>query len=486
MTAAAPQIEFPLKSFFIDLFGERVYTVGGPVRDALLYGRVDPAKEIDLLVVEKSYEEVESALSPHGKTNTVGKSFAVVKFSRADAHFDISVPRRDRRLSATEHGHRNFAVDSGPHVPLADDLSRRDFTCNSIALRLCDNQLVDPFHGREAIASRRLIMTGPESFADDPLRVLRAARFASRHDFVVDPEIYRVAKPVRLDELSVERVADELVRLLLESPRPSRGLDEYLRLGVLEKLFPELYALSLTIQDAHFHPESDEQGHHTVLAHTLIAVDLAQKLAQQRALDEERRLALLLAALLHDCGKPATTRWEFKKERMTVTSALHDSQGARIAAGLLERLRVETLRHFPLRRVILLLVANHHRIYELWRHRSEINFKAVARLVKEMEGEEQLLLLLDVADRLSREPRPLEIEGEDEIETWFRARQQEYRISCESIRPLVLGRDLIPLGVAPGPEMGRLLKQLYEQQLDGEFHNRAEGVELARRLVSNP
>ena len=117
-------------------------------------------------------------------------------------------------------------------------------------------------------------MTGPESFFDDPLRILRAARFASVHRFAVDPEIYRKSKEVVLAELSVERVVDELFRLLLESERPSRGLDEYVKLSVLEKLYPELYPLTLTIQDSRFHPEKDDQDHHTVWAHTLIAVDI--------------------------------------------------------------------------------------------------------------------------------------------------------------------------------------------------------------------
>ena len=125
-------------------------------------------------------------------------------------------------------------------------------------------------------------MTSPASFSDDPLRVLRAARFASVHRFAVDKAIYAKARKVPLGELSAERVADELFRLLLESPRPSLGLQEYHRLTVLDKLFPELARLAVTIQDAIFHPEKDEQGHHSVWAHTLITVDIAARLARSR------------------------------------------------------------------------------------------------------------------------------------------------------------------------------------------------------------
>jgi tRNA nucleotidyltransferase/poly(A) polymerase len=474
------QIPFPQKSFFVSVFGDDVYVVGGTVRDRLLY-RKAAGPDIDLLVTGRTYDEITARLAGLGKTDTVGKSFAVVKFTRAGRTFDIAVPRRDQKRSEEAHGHKNFLVQSGPQVTLAEDLGRRDFTCNSIAVRLRDGRVVDPLGGLQAIAARRLVMTSPASFSDDPLRVLRAARFASVHGFSVDKAIYAKARKVPLGELSAERVAEELFRLLLESPRPSLGLREYFRLTVLEKLFPELSALALTIQDAEFHPEKDEQGHHSVLAHTLIALDIARKLARRQRLDEERTLALLLATLLHDCGKAATTAWEFKRGRMTVTSAFHDSRGVQLAGGVLDRLRVDTRQGFPLRKIVLKLVQHHHRVYELYRNRGAITFRAIARAVKDMEGEDRLLLLLDFADRRSREADPLGFRGLDAISRWFGRKKEEYRISRDSIRPLILGRDLIALGVPPGRQMGLHLKKLYELQLDGAFRSREQGLELFRR-----
>jgi tRNA nucleotidyltransferase (CCA-adding enzyme) len=295
---------------------------------------------------------------------------------------------------------------------------------------------------------------------------------------------------VPLAELSAERIVDELFRLLLESPRPSAGLQEYFRLAVLEKLFPELAALALTIQDAYFHPEQDEQGHHSVWAHTLITVDIVKKLASQYRLDQERSLTLLLAALLHDCGKANTTAWEFKRGRMTVTSAFHDSQGSQKADAFLARLRVETRQNFPLKKTILRLVQQHHRIYELYRNREEITFKAIARAVKDMDGEDLLLLLLDFADRRSREKDPLNFKKLDEIAIWFSQKKEEYQISRETIQPLIQGRDLIALGVAPGRQMGIHLKKLYDLQLDGIFHSRAQGLIIfkntQKKKPSNP
>ncbi len=482
-TPKIKSFDFPQKSFFIEMFKDKVFLVGGIIRDFLLYGPTCE-KDIDLVVTGHTYEEIETMLKPHGKTNTVGKSFAVVKFTRDNRVFDIAIPRRDVKRDAESHCHKNFIVDSGPHVTLEDDLRRRDFTCNSIALRLVDGMPVDPFDGIGAIGEKKIFMTGPETFFDDPLRILRGARFASVHGFTVDPEIYRQSREVTLAELSKERVVEELFRLLLESHLPSLGLAEYWRLTVLEKLFPRLYALSLTIQDAIFHPETDEFGHHTVWGHTLIAVDIAAELARRFLLDNEQTLALLLGTLFHDVGKPATTRWEFKRGRMTVTSILHDSRGVEIAGDILSDLRVETRNNFPIKDVVLKMIKYHHRIYELYRNREDLGFKAIARLVRDMGEHDLLLLLLDVADRRSREPDPLELPEQDEVVAWYLKQKEIYNISHETIKPLVMGRHLIAEGFAPGKQMGEYLDRLYERQLDGDFGTLEEGLEIFRKEVA--
>jgi len=480
------KLQFPMKDFFVATFADRVYVVGGTVRDFVLYGRMNKDQDVDLLVCGGTYEEIAARLEPHGKTDTVGKSFAVLKFTKAGKTFDIAVPRRDQKKDGLAHGHKNFRIEAGPQVTLEEDLGRRDFTCNSIAVRLKDGAVIDPHQGLQAIAEKRIVMTSPASFSDDPLRILRAARFAGVHGFAVDKAIYLKAKKVTLGELSAERVVDELFRLLLESPQPSVGLQEYFRLTVLEKLFPELAALTLTIQDAYFHPEQDEQGHHSVWAHTLITVDIVKKLTARYGLDEERSLTLLLAALLHDCGKAGTTNWEFKRGRMTVTSVFHDSQGCRKVEALLQRLRIETRQNFPVKKTVLRLVQQHHRIYELYRNRDAITFKAIARAVKDMEGEDQLLLLLDFADRRSREAEPLASIKLDEIALWFSRKKEEYRISRDTIQPLIQGRDLIAFGVAPGRQMGVHLKKLYDLQLDGAFRTRAQGLKIFKTSQKKP
>jgi len=479
-----PGIDFPHRGLFTQLFGDSVFLVGGTVRDFLLTGVCRGVRDIDLIVTGRDYGEIEATLGPHGRTGTVGRSFAVVKFTVDGKTYDVSVPRRDIRRDRDSHSHRNFDIQAGPEISLEEDLSRRDFTCNSIALRLRDNELVDPFNGRDDLSRRKIVMTGPDTFADDPLRILRCARFAAVLGFGVDPEITSLASSIPLGELSRERIQEELYRLLLESHRPSEGLDQYFRLSVLKQLFPELDRLTLTIQDAEFHPECDGQGHHTVWAHTCITVDAARRCARLFDLPEAESLALLLGALLHDLGKAETTSWEFKRGRMTVTSPMHDSRGVELAAAFLEKLNIETRHGFPLKRVVLDLIRNHHRIFDLYRNRAEIGFKAVARLVKDMSGEDLLLSLLDFADRRSREPDPLGFSEPDEIFHWFRERKREYNLNSETIRPLIMGRHLIALGIPAGPVMGKWLDTLYERQLNGEFSSVKEGLRLFHEIKS--
>lgn len=479
-------LDFPLKDFFINVFNDKIYLVGGTIRDYLLYNKISGNRDIDLVVIDHTYEEIEKKLEKFGKTNTVGKSFAVVKFSKDNSTFDISVPRKDIKKDPNTHGHKNFIIEYGPHIKLEEDLKRRDFTCNSIAMRLIDNEILDPFKGIGSIKRKRLRMSGPETFTDDPLRVLRAARFASVHRFSIDKQVYMSSKGVRLGELSKERITEELFRLLLESETPSVGLNEYFKLTVLEKLFPPLYRLTLTIQDSIFHPEKDEFGHHTVWCHTLITIDIAKKLCITFELDEEQTLALLLAVLFHDVGKAETTKWEFKRGRMTITSMFHDSRGVEITDQILTDLKIETRKNFPLKQTILNLIKYHHRIYDLYRNRHEIGFKAIARLVKDLENQDFLLLLLDFADRRSREPDPLNFRELDEIVKWYLERKEEYNINKETIQPIIMGRDLLKLGIEPGVRMGEYLNHLYEWQLDGKFASKEEGLKLFEKIKKKP
>ena len=228
-------------------------------------------------------------------------------------------------------------------------------------------------------------------------------------------------------------------------------------------------------------PERDAFGHHTVWAHIKLSVDQAATLAKISGLPDPKRLALLLAALYHDLGKATTTRWEFKRGRMTLTSVGHDVQSERAARRVLVRFKVQTWGGYPIGRVVPLLIRAHHRAGELWSNRAEVTKKAFNRLAAEVQGEIDLLILLDAADRAGRRTRL--VRGLDRQACWLVRKFAELQVNRETIKPLIMGRDLLRLGVAPGPGMGRLLKRLYKIQLDNGFETKAEGLRKARALV---
>ncbi len=469
---------FPHKALFVRLFGRDVYAVGGFVRD-LVMGR--PSGEVDILVARHPLDDIIRKISPHGSVDLVGKSFGIIKFTTGGRTYDIAMPRKDIAKAQPARRHQDFEVDFDPALPVEKDLERRDFRCNSMALRLRDGALVDPFGGLADIRDQRIRLTNPEAFPEDPLRVLRVARFSSQLKFTVDPAIYEVAKDIDLHGLSLERINEELFKILLSSERPGDGLEELFRLGALKQLFPELYRLTLAIQDAVFHPEKDAFGHHTVWRHTELTVDQAAALARVAGFDQGKKLCLLLAALYHDVGKPATAQWEYKRGRMAITNNGHDIQSEKITRKAFARFRIFSWNGYPLRKTVPVLIRTHHRLSELWQNRREVTKKAYNRLAAEVGGEIELLIYLDAADRAGRRTklvRGLDGQGQRLVRKF-----EELHVSRETIAPLIMGRDLIKLGVEPGPGMGKLLKRLYSLQLDNAFDTRVQGLKAAEKLV---
>lgn len=474
------KLDFDLadRAFFVRLFGGDVYAVGGFVRDLI---RGHPSPDVDILVARHELGAIVRKLEKHGRVNLVGKSFGIVKFTLRGKTYDVALPRTDLARGEGVRGHKDILVSADPGLPVEKDLERRDFRTNSMALRLKDGLLIDPFEGRADTLAGKIRLTNPAAFPEDPLRVVRVARFASVLGFKVDPAIYPAARAVDLSSLSVERVNEEMFKVLLGSPRPSVGLEEMFRLGVLDQWFPELQALALVIQDSVFHPEKDTFGHHTVWAHTKLSVDQAAALARLTGLPAPKNLALILAALYHDLGKVSTTRWEYKRGRMAVTSCGHDIQSERAARRVLARFKVQTWNGFAIGRMVPLLIRTHHRAGELWQNREDVTKKAFNRLAADVDGEIELLVYLDAADRAGRGKRL--VRGLDRQARWLFKKFDDLRVNRETIKPLVMGRDLLKLGVPPGPEMGKLLKKLYKVQLDNGFETKARGLERARRLV---
>ncbi len=289
-----------------------LFAVGGRVRDELRTAGGAEPHDLDYVVAGVSLETVRDALAGLGRVDLVGASFAVIKLTVDGQTVDIALPRRER---STGTGHREFAVETGPEVPLEDDLSRRDFRMNMIARALPEGRLVDPFGGAADIAAGRISILTPRTFDEDPLRLLRAAQFAARFAFVPTPETLdamQAAAPLVVT-VSAERVAEELSKLLTLAPKPSIGFEVLRATGVLAYLWPEL----LEGVDV----EQNEWHAYDVWHHNMASVDAVPP----------GDFIARASALLHDVGKPRTKDGPHFYR--------HEHVGADLARAMLERLR---------------------------------------------------------------------------------------------------------------------------------------------------
>jgi tRNA nucleotidyltransferase (CCA-adding enzyme) len=434
--------------------GGRALVVGGWVRDRLMGCA---AKDLDLEVFGLSADRLRDVLADLGPVNAVGESFTVYKVGDVD----VSLPRRE---SKTGRGHKGFTVTGDPSMPPEDAARRRDFTINAISWDPLTGEYVDPFDGRGDIARRVVRMVDRRTFGDDSLRVLRAIQFAARFEFDLDPATKEVCRRIPLDDLPAERVWGEVEKLLLRARRPSIGFALALELGVVERLFPELDALVGCPQEPEWHPEGD------VWVHTLLVIDQARMRIDD--LDHPRRVALMLGAVCHDLGKPATTAFVDGRIR----SLDHEEQGVPPASALLDRLNVHSLHGFDVRREVIGMVANHLKPGMFAKAQPPVGDGAYRRLAQKVDLE--LLARVAKADCEGR-GGGFDCSAMDR----FLDRARALGVEHAPPEPLVKGRHLVELGVAPGPALGDVLREVYERQLDGTAADFDTAFALARRLA---
>ena len=431
--------------------GGRALVVGGWVRDQLL-GIV--SKDIDVEVFGVAEPELASMLAAFGRVEPVGQSFPVYKVGT----IDVALPRRE---SKSGRGHRGFTVVGDPAMTYADAARRRDFTINAIGFDPLTGKYLDPFGGRDDLRARRLRVVDPERFADDSLRVLRAVQFAARFLLDVDAVTRNRLAAIPLDDLPAERIWGETEKLLLRATRPSRGLQLALEIGVVARLFPELQALDGCPQEPEWHPEGD------VWVHTLMVVDQARTRIDD--LDRPGQVAVMLGALCHDLGKPATTAVIDGRIR----SLGHEEAGVAPAARLLDRLNVHAIDGVDVRREILGITAHHLKPGAWYKVRGEVGDGAFRRLAQKLNME--WLARVAKSDCLGR-TGDFDCDAMD----WFLERARALGVEHEPAAPILMGRHLLDLGVAPGPAMGVILREVYERQLDGEVTTLDEAIEAAR------
>jgi tRNA nucleotidyltransferase (CCA-adding enzyme) len=437
--------------------GGRALIVGGWVRDRLM-GRT--SKDLDLEVFGLAADTLRAILEQFGRVNAVGESFTVYKVG----DIDIALPRRD---SKTGRGHRGFTVEGDPGMSIEEAARRRDFTINAIALDPLTGAYLDPWNGRADLEAGVLRAVDPATFADDSLRVLRAVQFAARFEFALEPQTRELCRSIPLDDLPAERVWGELEKLLLQARRPSTGFRLALELGVVDQLFPELKALVDCPQEPEWHPEGD------VWIHTLMVVDEARQRIDD--LDHPRQVTVMLGAVCHDLGKPPTTAFIDGRIR----SMEHEQAGIEPASRFLDRLNMHTLSNFDVRAQVLGIVAHHLKPLAFFKSATPVGDGAFRRLAQKVDLE----MLARVAESDCRgRTGDFDCSGIQ----WFLGRARELGVEHEAPKPLLLGRHLLDLGVTPGPQMGVILRQVYERQLDGRVTSIEEAVHAAKEILELP
>ena len=434
--------------------GGRALVVGGYVRDRLL-GR--HAKDLDLEVFGVPEDALPGLLAAIGRVEPVGRAFPVFKLGP----IDVALPRRE---SKSGRGHTAFQVDGDPSMSVADAARRRDFTINAISWDPLTGEYLDPFHGRDDLAARRLRVVDPHTFADDSLRVLRALQFAARFECALDDEARTICRAIALDDLPSERLWGEFEKLLLAAERPSIGFALARDLGVVEQILPEMVPLYDCPQDPEWHPEGD------VWTHTLLVIDEARR--RNADLDRPRLATVMLAAVCHDLGKPATTAFIDGRWR----SPGHEAAGVGPSARLLDRFKVQSMDGVDVRGQVLGIVAEHLRPSAFHKARDTVSDGAFRRLAARVDLE--LLVRFGRADCHGR-VGTFDCSAMD----WFLERARALGVEHEAPKPILMGRHLLDLGVPPGPGMGEILKAVYEQQLDGVITTLDHAIETARGLL---
>ncbi|MGQ3382912.1 CCA tRNA nucleotidyltransferase [Glutamicibacter sp. TV12E] len=439
-----PSVIFDLADRFVTA-GHELSLVGGPVRDLYL-GRVSP--DLDFTTSARPEETIKVISGWADNIWDVGREFGTIALKKGEHTLEVTTYRAD----AYDKESRKPIVAFGDN--LHDDLFRRDFTMNSMALRLPDLELVDPFDGVSSLKDQSIRTPGaPDiSFSDDPLRMMRAARFASQLKIEVSADVRKAMSEMtdRIDIISAERVRDELVKLI-NGADPRAGINLLVDTGLADKVLPEVSALRLEIDEHHRHKD--------VYQHSLTVLEQAIALeTDQDGPVPGPNFVLRFAALMHDIGKPATRKFE---PSGAVSFRHHDMVGSKLVKARMRTLRFDK----DTTKSVARLVELHMRFYGYgdagWTD------SAVRRYVTDA-GEllEHLhrLTRSDVTTRNRKKADRLAFAYDDLEERIAQITEQE---ELKSIRPDLDGQQIMAiLGIKPGPVVGRAYKFMLELRLD--------------------
>lgn len=400
--------------------GGRAFLVGGWVRDALL-GR--DCRDYDIEVYDLTQDELVPILKKYGRTNLVGKAFGVIHLAMKGLSLDFSFPRTESKVG---YGHRGFVVHTDEKLSFKEAALRRDFTINAMGMELPELTLCDPYGGIDDLKKGLLRHVGP-AFVEDSLRILRGVQFSSRFALTLAPETVELCRTLTLADLSVERLFEEFKKWLLKPGKPSLGLRAFLDIR-LNDFFPEVLPLRESWED---------------LGEMLDNMECErEKLATAgMALSESQSMEFAFASFLS--GRPETSLKFLER----ITNETHLLKNVPLLLGAYSNLPLGIVNDAP----------------------------QLRRLAVKLGGLKLLCLLAKATPR-----KFYAKSGDAEFPEKLWRVATDFGLLEAAPQPYLTGKMLMELGVKPGKQMGEIIKQSFELQLDGKITNAEEAVEWAK------
>lgn len=436
--------------------GGTPFMVGGCVRDTFLG---ESPKDIDIEVYGVSYEKLDEVLQKFGKTDLIGVRFGVIKLkTHTGESYDFSLPRLDSKNGVA---HKGFSTEINVHLSIREATARRDFTINSLLINMVTGELIDCYDGKKDLRCGLLKPTS-KAFSEDPLRILRGLQFSARFNMHPSGDLIAMAEECihEFHQLPSSCIWGEWEKWIHKGAHYSKSL-EYLYY-ILPSIYPNIAALDGIDQDPEWHPEGD------VLTHTGFVLDYMGQYCRAHAIEGDRRVILILAALCHDFGKLTHTQIEDGR----IKSKGHEGASEPLARKFLAQIGC------PLRFIepIIGLVINHMAAYG---RQSEKSVRKLAFRLSNYNTCIADLAILIEADKSGRPPLP---QGQPESVAEMLQLSAKEDCTLNKPAPLISGGVIMEQGYS-GPMIGKIQKRLYEMQLNGSFVTAQQGLSKIKSFI---